>query len=287
MWLLYIFISAFFSSLATVFVKLGVKNVDTTLATAIKTVVVVIIAWAVVFVGGLTPQISAISRRTMVFLILSGLTTGGCWLCDYSALKNGDVDTTMAVSRCSMVAAVILAFLLLGDPFTLWSVFGTILIFGGSLLMVDPRHRAQRQKLNRTWIISVTLGVFFSSTTTILGKVGIAGVNSNLGTAIHSLVVLAMTGGMVFVTGKWKQIHNIPRRELTYLLLSGVASAVTWLTYYRGLQLQYASIVAPTDKLLSGVITAAMAWVVFREKIDRRTALALACIGAGTVVIVL
>ena len=137
------------------------------------------------------------------------------------------------------------------------------------------------------WLWFALGSAVFAALTSILAKIGIEGVGSNLGTAIHSLVVLAMTGGMVFVTGRWKQIHDIPRRELTYLLLSGVASAVTWLTYYRGLQLQYASIVAPTDKLLSGVITAAMAWVVFREKIDRRTALALACIGAGTGVIVL
>ena len=193
----------------------------------------------------------------------------------------------MAVSRCSMVAAVILAFLLLGDPFGIWSVFGTILIFGGSLLMVDPKSRRDRPALSRPWLISMVLGVVFSSSTTILGKIGITGVNSSLGTAIHSLVVLVLTGGMVICSGKWKELRSIPRRELTCLLLSGVASAVTWLTYYRGLQLQFASIVAPTDKLLSGVLTATMAYYVFHEKINHRSALALACIGAGTVIIVL
>ena len=287
MWFVYIFISAFFSSLATVFVKLGVRSMDTTLATAVKTVVVALIAWAVVFLRGTAADVHAISRHTMLFLILSGLTTGGCWLCDYSALKHGDVDTTMAVSRCSMVASVVLAFLLLGDPFGAWSVFGTILIFGGSLLMVEKKNRGERQRLDRVWWISIVLGVIFSSTTTILGKIGIAGVDSNLGTAIHSLVVLLMTGGMATLTGKWKQVREVPRQELGFLLLSGVASAVTWLTYYRGLQMQYASVVAPTDKLLAGMITALMAWVVFHEKIDRCAALALGCIGVGTVIIVL
>ena len=287
MWFVYIFISALFSSAATVFVKLGVKDVDTTLATLIKTVVVVLIAWTVVFAGGTTPQIAQISRRTMTFLVLSGLTTGGSWICDYSALKLGDVDTAIAVSRCSMVLSVVLAFLFLGDPFTVWSLVGTLLILGGSLLMIDPKHRNSRQPLSRPWLLWVTGGILFSSTTTILGKVGISGVNSNLGTAIHSLVVLIMTCAMVGTSGKWKQIKGIPRQKMVCLLLSGAASAITWLTYYRGLQLQYASIVAPTDKLLSGVLTALMAYFVFQEQVDRRAALALGCIGAGTVIIVL
>lgn len=287
MWFLFIFVSAFFSSAATVLVKLGVKQVDTTLAAAIKTVIVTVIAWGVVILRGQAPQLASISFRTLLFLILTGLTTGGVWLCEYGALKYGDVDTLVVASRCSMVLSVILSFILLGEPFTAWSILGIALILLGTAWMVDPAKRKDRQKLSRKWGLLIIAQVVFSAMTTILGKVGISGVDSTLGTAIHSAVVLAMTGSTVLLTGRAKQLDRIPKKDLFFLVLSGVASAVTWLTYYRGLQLQLASIVAPVDKLLSGLLTVILAFFIFGERVDRRSLAALLCVGAGTVALIL
>ncbi|MBQ8026024.1 MAG: EamA family transporter [Oscillospiraceae bacterium] len=287
MWFVYILISAIFSAASTIFIKLGVRHTDSTLATGIKTVVVTVLSWAVVFATGLQGELGSISGRTMLFLVLSGLTTGGSWLCNYGALKLGEVDTMVAVMRCGMVLAVIFSFIFLRDPFSVMSVVGIAFILAGALLMIDRRSRSSGAPVSKKWLLLALGEMLFASTTTILGKVGITGVNSNLGTAIHSVVVLVMTAGLVAVTGKWRQIPAIPRRELLFIVLSGVASAVTWLTYYRGLQLTMASIVAPADKLLSGAAAVVMAYFVFGERLTKRSALALGCVAAGTVCMIL
>lgn len=287
MWFVYILISAIFSAASTIFIKLGVRHTDSTLATGIKTVVVTVLSWAVVFATGLQGELGSISGRTMLFLVLSGLTTGGSWLCNYGALKLGEVDTMVAVMRCGMVLAVIFSFIFLRDPFSVMSVVGIAFILAGALLMIDRRNRSSGAPVSKKWLLLALGEMLFASTTTILGKVGITGVNSNLGTAIHSVVVLVMTAGLVAVTGKWRQIPAIPRRELLFIVLSGVASAVTWLTYYRGLQLTMASIVAPADKLLSGAAAVVMAYFVFGERLTKRSALALGCVAAGTVCMIL
>lgn len=287
MWFVYILISAIFSAASTIFIKLGVRHTDSTLATGIKTVVVTVLSWAVVFATGLQGELGSISGRTMLFLVLSGLTTGGSWLCNYGALKRGEVDTMVAVMRCGMVLAVIFSFIFLRDPFSVMSVVGIAFILAGALLMIDRRSRSSGAPVSKKWMLLALGEMLFASTTTILGKVGITGVNSNLGTAIHSVVVLVMTAGLVAVTGKWRQIPAIPRRELLFIVLSGVASAVTWLTYYRGLQLTMASIVAPADKLLSGAAAVVMAYFVFGERLTKRSALALGCVAAGTVCMIL
>jgi transporter family protein len=287
MWFVYILISAIFSAASTIFIKLGVRHTDSTLATGIKTVVVTVLSWAVVFATGLQGELGSISGRTMLFLVLSGLTTGGSWLCNYGALKLGEVDTMVAVMRCGMVLAVIFSFIFLRDPFSVMSVVGIAFILAGALLMIDRRSRSSGAPVSKKWLFLALGEMLFASTTTILGKVGITGVNSNLGTAIHSVVVLVMTAGLVAVTGKWRQIPAIPRRELLFIVLSGVASAVTWLTYYRGLQLTMASIVAPADKLLSGAAAVVMAYFVFGERLTKRSALALGCVAAGTVCMIL
>lgn len=287
MWFVYILISAIFSATSTIFIKLGVRHTDSTLATGIKTVVVTVLSWAVVFATGLQGELGSISGRTMLFLVLSGLTTGGSWLCNYGALKLGEVDTMVAVMRCGMVLAVIFSFIFLRDPFSVMSVVGIAFILAGALLMIDRRSRSSGAPVSKKWLLLALGEMLFASTTTILGKVGITGVNSNLGTAIHSVVVLVMTAGLVAVTGKWRQIPAIPRRELLFIVLSGVASAVTWLTYYRGLQLTMASIVAPADKLLSGAAAVVMAYFVFGERLTKRSALALGCVAAGTVCMIL
>lgn len=287
MWFVYILISAIFSAASTIFIKLGVRHTDSTLATGIKTMVVTVLSWAVVFATGLQGELGSISGRTMLFLVLSGLTTGGSWLCNYGALKLGEVDTMVAVMRCGMVLAVIFSFIFLRDPFSVMSVVGIAFILAGALLMIDRRSRSSGAPVSKKWLLLALGEMLFASTTTILGKVGITGVNSNLGTAIHSVVVLVMTAGLVAVTGKWRQIPAIPRRELLFIVLSGVASAVTWLTYYRGLQLTMASIVAPADKLLSGAAAVVMAYFVFGERLTKRSALALGCVAAGTVCMIL
>lgn len=287
MWFLFIFVSATFSALSMVTMKLGVQSVDPVLASAISTIVVFFISWTVVLTSGLSVQLAEIDARTFAFLVLAGLATGGVGLANYGALKLGEVDTYVAVVRCSMVLSVVLSFLLLGDPFTVASGVGTVFILVGSVLMIDRRSRSSCSSLSPKWAVLMAVAIALSSTATLLGKVGINEVNPLVGTAMFSVPIVLLSNGLALVTGKWKGAKAMTRRELVFVLLAGAASAGTEITFYAGLKLQLTSIVMPVDKLLSGLITVVLAYFVFGEKITKRSAIALALIGAGSVAIIL
>ena len=287
MWFLFIFVSATFSALSMVTMKLGVQSVDPVLASAISTIVVFFISWTVVLTSGLSVQLAEIDARTFAFLVLAGLATGGVGLANYGALKLGEVDTYVAVVRCSMVLSVVLSFLLLGDPFTVASGVGTVFILVGSVLIIDRRSRSSCSSLSPKWAVLMAVAIALSSTATLLGKVGINEVNPLVGTAMFSVPIVLLSNGLALVTGKWKGAKAMTRRELVFVLLAGAASAGTEITFYAGLKLQLTSIVMPVDKLLSGLITVVLAYFVFGEKITKRSAIALALIGAGSVAIIL
>ena len=287
MWFLFIFVSATFSALSMVTMKLGVQSVDPVLASAISTIVVFFISWTVVLTSGLSVQLAEIDARTFAFLVLAGLATGGVGLANYGALKLGEVDTYVAVVRCSMVLSVVLSFLLLGDPFTAASGVGTVFILVGSVLMIDKRSRSSCSSLSPKWAVLMAVAIALSSTATLLGKVGINEVNPLVGTAMFSVPIVLLSNGLALVTGKWKGAKAMTRRELVFVLLAGAASAGTEITFYAGLKRQLTSIVMPVDKLLSGLITVVLAYFVFGEKITKRSAIALALIGAGSVAIIL
>ena len=267
--------------------KLGVQSVDPVLASAISTIVVFFISWTVVLTSGLSVQLAEIDARTFAFLVLAGLATGGVGLANYGALKLGEVDTYVAVVRCSMVLSVVLSFLLLGDPFTVASGVGTVFILVGSVLMIDRRSRSSCSSLSPKWAVLMAVAIALSSTATLLGKVGINEVNPLVGTAMFSVPIVLLSNGLALVTGKWKGAKAMTRRELVFVLLAGAASAGTEITFYAGLKLQLTSIVMPVDKLLSGLITVVLAYFVFGEKITKRSAIALALIGAGSIAIIL
>lgn len=285
MWFVFIFISALCAAFAMIASKLGVKTTDPVLAGAINSIVVVVLSWVVVFVTGVQDGLAHIDVGTFVFLALAGASTGGVSIANYCALKIGDVDTYTAVVRCSMVLSVVLSFILLGDPFTFRSALGSVLILAGSVAMIDRRSRSSGEPISKRWVAYMVTAIVLSSAATLLGKVGISGVDSNLGTAIFSMMVFLLSNGLALSTGKWKHARSIPRRELLFVILAGIATAVMELTFYAGLQLQLTSIVMPVDKLLSGLFTVVMAYFVLGEKVNRRAAVSLCLIGAGTVAI--
>jgi len=286
-WFLLIFISATFSALSMVAMKLGVQGVNPVLASAMSTIIVFLISWFVVVASGLSAQLAEIDARTFGFFILAGLATGGVGLANYGALKLGEVDTYVAVVRCSMVLSVVLSFLLLGDPFTMASGIGTAFILIGTVLMIDRRSRSSRSRLSAKWAILMAVAIALSSAATLLGKIGINEVNPLVGTAMFSVPIVLLSNGLALATGKWKGAQAMTRRELAFVLLAGAASAGTEITFYAGLKLQLTSIVMPVDKLLSGLITVVLAYFVFGEKVTKRSAIALALIGAGSVAIIM
>lgn len=286
MWLLYAAGSAFFAGVTSILAKCGIKKTDSTVATAVRTIVVLIFAWGMVFLAGSQDQIPGISSKTLLFLILSGLATGASWLCYFRALQLGDVNKVVPVDKSSTVLTIILALIFFHEGLRPGKAAAILVITAGIYLMIQKKDTGEEvEKKGSSWFWYACGSAVFASLTSILGKIGINGVESNLGTAIRTTVVLVMAWVMVFVTGKGKEIKNISRKEGTFICCSGLATGASWLCYYHALQLGPASVVAPVDKL-SVLVTVAFSYFVFGEKLNKKEALGLFLLTAGTVAMV-
>lgn len=280
MWSLFAVGSAFFAGMTAILAKCGIKKTDSDVATAIRTIVVLVFSWLMVFLVGSAPEISQISPHTWLFLILSGLATGASWLCYFRALQLGDINKVVPIDKCSIVLTVLLAVLLLGEPLGLKKLIGLCAITGGTLLMIQKKE-GTAQTSGVSWLIYALLSALFASLTSIFGKVGIAGVESNLGTALRTGMVLVMAWLVVFLKGKQSALTGIPGNELVFIVLSGLATGASWLCYYKALQGGPASVVVPIDKL-SILVTIAFSYVVFHETLSRKAAVGLAGVVVGT-----
>ncbi len=281
LWLGFALGSAFFAGITAVLAKVGMKNVNSTLATAIRTVVVLVFSWWMVFLVGSQAEITRLSGRTLFYLVLSGLSTGASWLCYFRALQLGDVNKVAPIDKSSTVLTILLAFLLLGEPVSAPQIVGVLGIGTGTLLMISRKETDAEGKPDGRWLLFACLSALFASLTSIFGKIGVEGVESNLGTAIRTVVVLGMAWLMVFVTGQQKGIRRIGRRDWLFLLLSGLSTGLSWLCYYRALQDGPASVVVPVDKL-SILVTIAFSRLILHEKLSRRAAAGLALLVLGT-----
>lgn len=287
MWVLFAFGAAVFAGLTAILSKIGIRNTDSNVATAVRTVVVLLFSWLMVFVVGSQQTLTDVSGRTLLFLVLSGLATGASWLCYFKALQNGDVNKVTPIDKSSTVLTMILAFILLREPITMLKVAAMILIGGGTYLMVYQKQEvANDNSKGSLWLLYAFGAAVFASLTAILGKVGIEGIESNLGTAIRTVVVLIMAWVIVFATKKHTTIKNIDRRSWLFLVLSGFATGGSWLCYYRALQDGPASVVVPIDKL-SIVFTIAFSYFILKEKLSSKAAVGLVLIVAGTLSLLL
>ena len=280
MWILFAFGSALFAGLTSILAKCGIRKTDSTVATAIRTIVVLLFSWLMVFVVGSQGTIRDISGKTLLFLALSGLATGASWLCYFRALQLGDVNKAVPIDKSSTVLTILLAAIFLQEGVSLPKGIGIVLIAAGTFLMIEKKESSGETK-SAAWLWYALGSAVFASLTAILGKVGISGVESNLGTAIRTGVVLVMSWVMVFVTGKQEELKAIPRNELGFICLSGLATGGSWLCYYKALQDGPASVVVPIDKL-SILVTVLFSYLVFHEKLTAKSGLGLAGIVAGT-----
>lgn len=287
MWLFYAFGSAFFAALTAIFAKRGIRSTDSTVATAIRTIIVLLFAILMVFIVGSQNTIAQISPKTLIFLILSGLATGGSWLCYFKALQLGDVNKVLPVDKTSIVLTVILAFLLLGETVTTVKVVGITMIGFGTFLMIKRKPTASdaSKPSSSSWFFYALGSALFAAFTSIFGKIGIENIESNLGTAVRTVVVLFMAWFMVYVTNKKEKLSNIPLKELAFILLSGFSTGASWLCYYRALQDGAASTVVPVSKL-SVPITIFFAYLFYRERLTRWSFAGLTAIIVGTMLMV-
>ena len=283
MWLLFAVGSAFFAGVTSILAKCGIRKTDSTVATAVRTVAVLLFSWIMVLAAGSLDQIGSIGADTLLFLILSGAATGASWLCYFRALQLGDINKVVPIDKSSTVLTILLALIFLGEGISLPKTLAVLGIAAGIFLMIEKKDVADSERqAGKGWFFYAAGSAFFASLTAILGKVGISGVESNLGTAIRTCVVLAMAWLMVAVQKKGRAVRAIPKGELLFICLSGAATGASWLCYYRALQDGPASIVAPVDKL-SVLVTVAFSRLVFGEKLGRRAAAGLLLLTLGTV----
>ena len=285
MWIIYAIVSSFFAGITSILAKCGIKKADSNVATAIRTVVVLVFSWFMVLMTGTWDGIMQIDGRTLLFLILSGLATGASWLCYFRALQNGNINKVVPIDKSSTILSILLALIFLHEGVTGAKIVSLVLIGSGTMMMITKKDiETDSERKSGGWLIYAVLSAVFASLTSVLGKIGIEGINSNLGTAIRTTVVLFMAWGMVFVTGKQKEIRKIEKKELCFISLSGLATGASWICYYRALQEGPASVVVPIDKL-SMLVTIAFSWIVFHEKMTKKGAVGALLITAGTVML--
>lgn len=281
MWILYAFGSALFAGATSILAKIGIEEVDSHLATALRTIVVLVFSWLMVFIVGSQNQLTAISIKSYIFLILSGMATGASWLCYFKALQLGDVNKVVPIDKSSTILTMILAFVFLKEDITIPMISGMIAIGIGTYLMIQKKEEEQKQVKNKIWLIYAVLSAVFASLTSILAKIGIENVESNLGTAIRTIVVLIMAWIIVFLQKKHGQVKNISKKSFVFIGLSGIATGASWICYYKALHDGLASIVVPIDKL-SILVTVAFAYIFLREKLSRSSMVGLILITVGT-----
>ena len=285
MWVIFAFLSAFFAGITSILAKCGIRKTDSSVATFIRTIIVLLFSLLMVMIVGSFPTLKNLSAKTILFLVLSGLSTGASWLCYFGALQKGNINKVVPIDKSSTVLTIILATIFLGESITLYKTLGIIAIGLGTLMMIEKKDTENKTE-EKGWLFYAILSAVFASLTSILGKVGIEGVESNLGTAIRTVVVIVMSFVMVSVTGKVKDIKRIDKKELAFILLSGLSTGASWLFYYRALQEGEASIVVPIDKL-SILVTIAFSYFVFKEKLGKKAFIGLVLIVVGTLVLLI
>ncbi len=281
MWIIAAIFSAVFAGLTSILAKCGIKKTDSDIATALRTVVVLLFSWLMVFIVGSYDEISQIGIRSLVFLVLSGLATGASWICYFKALSVGDINKVVPIDKSSTVITVLLAIVCFGETSNLVvKLVGTAILAVGIYLMVEKKQTSQKKE-SGSWLLYAVLSAVFASLTSILAKVGISGVESNLGTAIRTFVVLIMAWLIVLVKGKGKDVKKTDKKELLFIALSGIATGASWLCYYYAVQNGDVSVVVPIDKL-SIVITVLFSYIVFGEKLSKKSFLGLCLMVLGT-----
>lgn len=281
MWVAYAVGSAFFAGVTSILAKCGIRKTDSTVATAVRTIVILFFSWLIVWIVGSGNQIGSIDGRTLLFLVLSGAATGASWLCYFRALQLGNINQVVPIDKSSTILTIVLALIFFQEGISLPKFVAVLAIAAGIFLMIEKKETTKKTS-ERGWMLYAVGSAFFASLTSILGKIGISGVESNLGTAIRTAVVLVMAWGMVLITGKQKEVRKIDRKELLFICSSGIATGASWLCYYRALQEGPASVVAPIDKL-SVLVTVIFSYFAFGEKLKGRAVLGLVLLTAGTV----
>ena len=281
MWIIMAVLSALFAGLTSILAKCGIRKTDSDVATVLRTIVVLLFSWIMVFIIGSVNTMAQITPKSLLFLILSGIATGASWICYFKALSVGDVNNVVPVDKSSTVLTVLLAIILFSETNHIAvKLVGTVLLTDGIFLMIEKK-KADAKQTKVLWLPYAIGSAVFAALTSILAKVGIEGVESNLATAIRTGVVLVMAWLIVLIKGKQKQLKSLDKKELGFIALSGLATGGSWLCYYYAIQNGVVSVVVPIDKM-SVVVTVVFSYFVFKEKLSRKAIIGLALMVIGT-----
>lgn len=285
MWMIAAVLSAFFAGITAILAKCGIRKTDSDLATALRTIVVLVFSWIIVVVSGSLASIAQLTPRALFFLLLSGLATGASWLCYFKSLSLGDVNKVAPIDKSSTVLTVLIAIICFSETDHLAAkLVGTILLAAGILLMTEQKSSSSDSRTSGTWLFYAVCSAVFAALTSILAKIGISGIDSNLGTAIRTMVVLVMAWAVVFAKGKQSQCRTLDPKELVFISLSGIATGASWLCYYYAIQTGVVSVVVPIDKM-SILVTVLFSRLVLKEQISRKACFGLLFMLIGTLVI--
>ena len=286
LWIVAAILSAFFAGLTSILAKCGIKKTDSDLATALRTIVVLIFSWIMVFIVGSQSTVGDIKPTSLLFLVLSGFCTGASWICYFKALSMGDINKVVPIDKSSTVLTVLLAIICFGETSNLAvKLIATAILAAGIFLMVEKK-KTEGKAQSTAWMIYAVLSAVFAALTSILAKVGISGVESNLGTAIRTAVVLLMAWVIVFARGKHKGLCSLDKKELIFISLSGIATGASWLCYYYAIGHGVVSVVVPIDKM-SILVSVAFSYIVFKEKLSVKAMIGLLMMSAGTLMMAL
>lgn len=280
-WLIMAVASAIFAGLTAILAKCGIRKTDSDVATALRTIVVLAFSWVMVFIVGSANQLSGIGAKSLLFLVLSGIATGASWICYFKALSMGDVNKVVPIDKSSTILTVLLAIICFNETGNLAvKLIGTALLAVGIFLMIEKKQ-VEAQSQNKVWMLYAVLSAVFAAATSILAKVGISGVESNLATAIRTGVVLIMAWVIVLIKGKQRELKALDKKELIFISLSGVATGASWLCYYYAIQNGVVSVVVPIDKM-SILVAVAFSFFVFKERLTLKAIIGLSLMLLGT-----
>lgn len=283
MWLTMAVLSAFFAGITSILAKCGIKKTDSDIATALRTVVVLLFSWIMVFAAGSAKTIGGIGGKSLLFLILSGIATGASWICYFKALSMGDVNKVVPIDKSSTILSVLAAIVLFGETQRLAAKLIGAAVLGAGIFLMIEKKQASKTAVGRGWQLYAVLSAVFAALTSILAKIGITGVESNLGTAIRTSIVLVMSWLIVIIKRKLPQIKTVNKKELVYIFFSGIATGASWLCYYYAIQNGIVSVVVPIDKL-SIAVTVIFSYIVFKEKLSKKALAGLLLMVLGTLV---
>lgn len=266
MWIGLACLSALFAGVTAVLAKIGLKNVDSSLATALRTIIVLIFSWIMVLFAGTQEQLKYIDSNTVLVLCFSGIATGLSWLCYFKAL-------------------LLLAFIFFDEKITMLKIISMIIMSLGTYMMIEKKQVVNKVT-NNHWLLFALASALFASLTAIIAKIAMLNIDSNLGTFIRTAVVLIMAWGIVFYQQSYHTIKEITKKNWLFLFSSGITTGLSWICYYKALQLGEASIVVPIDKL-SIIVTIIFSYFVLKESLSKKAVAGLILIVAGTMLLLI